>query len=178
MGWTCKLHGGVAAGLGAVVLALAALTWVPGTLPLFEPRWVVPAAFSSAFLMGMSAFVRVLLTRSHMSGLRQAFRCLPGRVQAGLAALAAVGALLVSGTAVEDSRDVEVRDGRYVAYDAHEHRMVEVAKSEYLALLPSSRRIFLAVPGVFLVVASCAVLAAGEVRRADRSQAGAGNRHG
>ncbi|MYR96386.1 MULTISPECIES: hypothetical protein [unclassified Streptomyces] len=174
MGWTFKLHGGVAAGLGAVLLTLAALTWVPGTLPLFEPQWVVPAAFLPAFLMGMSAFVRVLLARSHMSELWQAFRCLPSRAQAGLAALAVVGALLAFGTGAGDSRDVEVRDGRYFAYDSQAHRMVEVAKREYQALLPSSRRMFFAIPGVLLVGASCMVLAAGEVRRADRGPVGAG----
>ncbi|MFC9034054.1 hypothetical protein ACIRFF_22445 [Streptomyces cyaneofuscatus] len=167
MGWTYKVHGGVAAGLGAVVLGLALLTWVPGTWPLFEPQWVVPAAFGPALLMCMSAFVRVLLARSDRSELWQAFRCLPGRAQAGLAALAVVGVLLAFGTGAGDSRDVEVRDGSYFAYDAQAHRMVEVARSEYQALLPSSRRMFLAIAGVLLVGASCGVLAAGEVRRAD-----------
>ncbi|MFB8101455.1 hypothetical protein ACFC3O_01240 [Streptomyces sp. NPDC056007] len=171
MGWTYKVHGGVAAGSGAVVLALAVLTWVPGTSPLFEPRWVVPTALVPAFLIGMSAFVRVLLTKSDKSELWQAFRCLPGKAQAGLAALAVVVALLALGVGAGDSRDVEVRDGSYFAYDAQAHRMVEVAKSEYQALLPGSRRLFLTISGGLLVGASWAVLAAGEVRRADRGVA-------
>ncbi|MFF0103658.1 hypothetical protein [Streptomyces hirsutus] len=36
MGWSFKVHGGVAAGLGAFPVVLAGLTWLPGTLPLPE----------------------------------------------------------------------------------------------------------------------------------------------
>ncbi|MFI5905208.1 hypothetical protein [Streptomyces cyaneofuscatus] len=169
MGWTYKVHGGVAAGSGAVVLALAVLAWVPGTAPVFEPQWVVPTAFLPAFLMAMSAFVRVLLVRSDKSELWQAFRCLPSRAQAGLAALVVACAIVLAAEVVAGgSRDVEVREGSYFAYDLQAHRMVEVAESEYQALLPGSRRMFLAVSGGLLIGASCLVLAAGEVRRADR----------
>ncbi|MFG3347412.1 hypothetical protein ACGF1Z_20350 [Streptomyces sp. NPDC048018] len=34
MGWSFTLHAGLAAGLGAVLLVLAGLTWLPGTLHL------------------------------------------------------------------------------------------------------------------------------------------------
>lgn len=171
------MHGGVAAGLGAVVLALAALTWMPGTLPLFEPQWPMVVAFLLGFLAILSALARVLPAGSDKSQLWQAFRCLPGRAQTGLAALAVAGALLAFGAGAGDSRDVEVRDGRYFAYDAQAHRMVEVARSEYQALLPGSRRMFFAISGVLLVGASCMVLAVGEVRRADRGPVGAGTGH-
>lgn len=36
MGWSFKLHGGIATGLSALLLIVAALTWLPGTLPLVE----------------------------------------------------------------------------------------------------------------------------------------------
>lgn len=70
-----------------------------------------------------------------------------------------------------------MRGGSYFAYDAQAHRMVEFPQSEYQALLPDSRRMFFAISGVLLVAACCMVLAAGEVRRADRGPVGAGTGH-
>ncbi|MBT2424673.1 hypothetical protein J7F02_02865 [Streptomyces sp. ISL-112] len=178
MGWTYKLHGGVAAGLGAALMAMAALSWVPGTLQLFEPQWPMVAGVALALLAMVSALVGLALAgAADKHVLWQAFRCLTGRAQAGLAALAVAGVAILVFDGPGGVRDTEVRDGRYLAYDSQVHRVVEVSKSEYQALLPGSRRKFLAIPGVLLVGASCMVLAAGEVRRADRGQTGAGNRH-
>lgn len=40
MGWSFNLHGGIAAGLSALLLILAALTWLPGTLPPADSTWL------------------------------------------------------------------------------------------------------------------------------------------
>ncbi|MEW2065703.1 hypothetical protein [Streptomyces sp. NPDC007346] len=179
MGWTYKLHGGVAAALSAALLVLAVLTWVPGTSPLFEPQWTVAAAFVTAFLVCGAVVVRMFLASADNRALWQAFRCLPGRAQAGLAALVVAGVAVlvfdVAGWGSEPGRlqDAETRDGRYFAHDPRPDTRgtVEISKSEYQALVPGSRRMFIAIPGVLLAGASCAVLAVGEVRRADRGLA-------
>ncbi|MFI8861308.1 hypothetical protein ACIGW5_32785 [Streptomyces prasinus] len=49
MGWSFKVHGGVAAGLAAVLVMLAGLTWLPGTLLLFEARWLSALIFVDFF---------------------------------------------------------------------------------------------------------------------------------
>ncbi|ARF75482.1 hypothetical protein B7C62_26905 [Kitasatospora albolonga] len=177
MGWTYRLHGAVGAALGAGLLGLAALTWLPGALPLVEPLWVIPTGFVAALVLLVAALVRAALLRSDKRVLWEAFRCLPGRVRAGLAALALVGVaiLVLDATGAGSSgrlRDAEVRDGRYYAFDpAPETRgTVEISRSAYEALLPGSRRPFLALPGVLLLGASGLVLAAGELHRADRAR--------
>lgn len=43
MGWSFNLHGGIAAGLSALLLILAALTWLPGTLPSADSTWLTAA---------------------------------------------------------------------------------------------------------------------------------------
>ncbi|MDX3375999.1 hypothetical protein PV390_16510 [Streptomyces sp. ME02-6991-2A] len=172
MGWTYKVHGGVAAGLGAVVLALAALAWVPGAAPLFEPQWPMLAAFAMAFLAMASALARIALVRAGKHTLGQAFRCLPGGVRAGLVALIVAGVAMTVFDMVESRglQQPEERDGRYFAVDtvSRARETVEVSKSRYQALKVSDRRGPFTTLGVLIVGASCAVLAAGEVRRADR----------
>lgn len=172
MRWSFKLHGGIAAVLGAAALSLAVLTWLPGTLPLYERKWPMVAVILLALLSLLAAVVRLLATGAHKSVWWQAFRCLPGRVQASLAVLALAGVVILvfSLTGQERLQDAEVRDGRYVAYDATARpgaRMVELSRDEYLALLPSSRRTMFALPGLMSVGAAAAVLVGGELRRAD-----------
>ncbi|MFD5976957.1 hypothetical protein [Streptomyces bacillaris] len=177
MGWTYKAHGGVAAGLGATLLGLAALAWAPGARPLFEASWLLVAGFASAFLLLVSALVRAALARSDKHLQWEAFRCLPGRVQAGLAALVLAGVAIVAFDATGAGspgrlQDAEVRDGRYYAFDPgpETRGTVEITRSEYEALLPSSRRPFLAISGMLLLGASGLALATGELRRADRAR--------
>ncbi|NEE32188.1 hypothetical protein G3M53_42920, partial [Streptomyces sp. SID7982] len=84
------LHGGAAAVLSAAALVLAGLTWLPGrgVLPLFEPAWPMAVVIIPAFLLFLAALVRQFATGADRSAQWQAFRCLPGRVQAGLGFLA------------------------------------------------------------------------------------------
>lgn len=172
MRWSFTLHGGAAAVLSAAALALGGLTWLPGrgVLPLFEPAWPMVVVIIPAFL---AALVRQFATGADRSAQWQAFRCLPGRVQAGLGLLAAtsvaVMAMGVVAGAGERLQDAEVSEGRYVAYDTSvtTDRAVELTRDEYLALLPSSRRMMFAVPGLLGAAAAAIVLAAGELRRAD-----------
>ncbi|OCC13001.1 hypothetical protein [Streptomyces sp. PTY087I2] len=180
MRWSFKLHGGAAAVLSVVALALAALTWLPGrgALPLFEPAWPLAVVVVPAFALFLAALVRQFTTGADRSAQWQAFRCLPGRVRAGLAflAVASVAVMvmgIVSGTG-EGLRDAEARDGRYVAYDptaTTDSRTVEVTRDEYLSLLPSSLRMMYAMPGLLCAAAAAIVLAAGELRRADDAAA-------
>lgn len=172
-----KLHGGAAAALSAAALVLAALTWLPGALPLIEPAWPMVTVFCLALLLFLAALVRQFATGADRSAQWQAFRCLPGRVQAGLGFLLVSGAVVIvlGFVAVGDQRlqDAEAREGRYVAYDTSvpTDRAVELTRDEYLALLPSSRRMMFVVPGLLSATAAALVLAAGELRRADAASA-------
>ncbi|MFT9668379.1 hypothetical protein ACMZ5F_14810 [Streptomyces rhizosphaericola] len=173
MGWTYKVHGGVAAGLGAVVLALAALSLVPAAAPLLESQWLGVTVFALAFLSHLSALARVAVARADKRALGRAFRRLPGRVRAGLVALIVAGVAMTVFDMVgaRGLQSPEERDGRYFALDTTPgaRGTVEISKSRYQSLKLSESRWMLGIPGVLLVAASCAVLAAGEVRRADGS---------
>ncbi|WNF29803.1 hypothetical protein RI138_24865 [Streptomyces sp. C11-1] len=153
---------------------MAALAWVPGTWQWGGAQWVALAGFVSAFLALVSALVRLAVAGADKYVLGQAFRCLPGRVRAGLAALIVAG-VAIAVFDIAGSRGLqhpEVRDGRYFALDTTPgaRGTVEISKSQYQALERSGLRAMLAVPGVLLVGAACMVLAAGELRRADRGQ--------
>ncbi|MEV0688566.1 hypothetical protein [Streptomyces sp. NPDC050388] len=173
MGWSFKVHGGVAAGLGAVLLVLAGLTWLPGALPPAKAGWL-PALIAVLFFpIVISAVVRLFLARVDKSSAWQAFRCLPGRVQTGLAVLALSGVVMTFlGKGQEGNlQAVEVKDGRYFAFDTtpHARGTVELFSHEqYRAVLEADQRIMLTVSGVLFVGAAYAVLVAGELRRADR----------
>ncbi|MFE4592985.1 hypothetical protein [Streptomyces laurentii] len=171
MGWNFKLHGGVAVGLGATLLLLASLTWLPGALPLTDARWLVAAIFASLFVAFVSALVRLLLTGADKHAIWLAFRCLPSKVQMTLGALALWGVVLLAfSTATEGNlQAAEVRDGRYVAFDTtpHTRGMVEISQRHYQDVLESDQRTMFAIPGVLFLGAAYAALTAGELRRAD-----------
>ncbi|MBM7091111.1 hypothetical protein JTP67_21730 [Streptomyces sp. S12] len=173
MGWTFKLHGGVAAGLGTTLLLLATLTWLPGALPVTGLEWLAAAIVVLLFLTFFSALVRLILTGADKHAMWLAFRCLPGKVQMTLGALALWGVVvLIFSTATEGNRNLqsaEVRDGRYVAFDTtpQARGTVEISRTRYLDVLESDQRTMLAVPGVLMLGAAYAVLASGELRRTD-----------
>ncbi|MFV0137932.1 hypothetical protein ACLGIH_32925 [Streptomyces sp. HMX87] len=172
MGWTYKLHAGAAAVPGIVLLVLTALTWLPGTLPLTESGWPMAVIVVLLFPIFISALVRVFVTRADRHSLWLAFRCLPRRVQTGLGALAVSGVvMMVFSTAAQGNlQSAEVKGGRYYAFDTtpHARGTVEVSRSRYQAVLESDQRSMFAIPGLLLVGAAYAVLAAGELRRLDR----------
>lgn len=172
MGWTFKWHGGIATVLGAVLLVLAALTWLPGSLPLSGLRWLVPVIFVLLFPIFMSALVRGIVTRADRHSLWLAVRCLSGRVQLTLGALALAGVAMtiISFAAERNLQSAEVKDGRYFAFDTtpYARGTVEITQSRYEAVLESDQRIMFAIPGVLFVGAATSVLASGEIRRADR----------
>ncbi|MEU7581698.1 hypothetical protein AB0B50_29320 [Streptomyces sp. NPDC041068] len=173
MGWTFKLHGGVAVVLGFVLLVLTALSWLPGTFSLAGARWLVVAGFALLPPVFLSALVRGFLARTDRQSLWLAFRCLPGQVQVGLAALFVSGAVMAvvtmgGGTNLQAA---EMREGRYFALDTtpHARGRVEVSRSRYEAVLASDRRPMLVIPGMLFIGAAFVVLTAGEVRRADHA---------
>ncbi|GHD82681.1 hypothetical protein ACFQL8_36600 [Streptomyces goshikiensis] len=172
MGWTFKVHGGIATVLGIALLALTALTWLPGTLPLTGSSWLLAAIVVLLFPVFISALVRVFLTRADRRSVWLAFRCLPRKARMGLAALVLWGVvMMVLSTAGQGNlQSAELREGRYFAFDTTPpaRGTVEVSQSQYQAVLESDERSVFAIPGLLFVGAAYVVLAAGELRRADR----------
>ncbi|MDW8805906.1 hypothetical protein P1P68_14210 [Streptomyces scabiei] len=171
MGWSFKLHGGIAAGLSALLLVLAALTWLPGTLPLVDSAWLTVAVVLLLFPVCAGAMVRVLLTRADRHSVWLAFRCLPCAVQGALGSLVVSGVvvLLVSMAGAGNLQSAEIRDGRYFVLDTtpYERGRIEVSQSQYVAVLESDQRSMLAIPSFLFAAAGYLALAAGELRRAD-----------
>ncbi|MBL3670303.1 hypothetical protein JL475_30875 [Streptomyces sp. M2CJ-2] len=175
MGWSFKVHGGVAAGLGAVLLVLAGLTWLPGVLPLAKAGWLL-ALIAVLFLpIVISAVARLFLARVDKSLAWQAFRCLPGWVRMGLAVLILSGVVMTFfGKGQEGNlQAAEVKDGRYFAFDTtpHARGTVELSHEQYQVVLEADQRFKLTTSGALFVGAAYAVLVAGELRRADRGAA-------
>ena len=171
MEWSFKLHGGIAAGLSTVLLLLAALTWLPGTLPLAGSKWPMVAIVVLLFPIFIAAVVRMFLSGADRYSMWLAFRCLPGRVQAVLGALAISGVLLMlfSTAGTGNWQAPEVKDGRYFVFDTtpYARGTIEVSHSQYEAVLESDQRSMLAIPGMLFAGAAYVVFVAGELRRAD-----------
>ena len=171
MGWSFKLHGGIAAGLSALLLILAALTWLPGTLPLADSTWLTAVVVVLVFPICTAALLRIILTRADRHTIWLSFRCLPGAVQGALAGLSVSGVvvLVVSMAGAGNLQSAETRDGRYFVLDATPYKRgrIEVSRSEYLAVLESDQRSMLAIPSLLFASAACLALAAGELGRAN-----------
>lgn len=172
MGWTFKVHGGIATALGTMLLVLAALTWLPGTLPMSGSRWLLAVIVVLLFPIFISALVRMFLARADRHSAWLAFRCLPGKAQTGLAALALSGIVMtaLSAAGERNLQAAEAKDGRYFAYDTtpNARGTVEITRSQYQAVLEADQRGMFAIPGLLFIGAAYAVLTAGELRRADR----------
>ncbi|WP_234382677.1 hypothetical protein [Streptomyces dysideae] len=154
-----------------MLLLLAALTWLPGTLPLAGSKWPMAAIVVLLFPIFAAALVRMFLSGADRHSVWLAFRCLPGKVQAVLGALVISGvALMLFGTAGAGNLQApEVRDGRYFVFDTtpYARGTIEVSHSQYVAVLESDQRSMLAIPGLLFAGAAYVVFAAGELRRAD-----------
>ncbi|MEU6180439.1 hypothetical protein [Streptomyces coeruleorubidus] len=154
-----------------MLLILAALTWLPGTLQLVDSPWLTAAVVLVLFPIFAAAFACVLLTRADRHSVWLAFRCLPGAVQGALGGLVVSGivVILVSIASTGNLQSAEVRDGRYFVLDTtpYERGRVEVSRSQYVAVLESDQRSMLAIPGILFAAAAYLALAAGELRRAD-----------
>lgn len=171
MEWSFKLHGGIAAGLSTVLLLLAALTWLPGNLPLAGLKWPMVAIVVLLFPIFIAALVRMFLSGADRHSMWLAFRCLPGRVQGFLGALVISGVVLMlfSTVGAGSWQAPEVKDGRYFVFDTtpHARGTIEVSHSQYEAVLESDQRSMLTIPGILFAGAAYFVFAAGELRRAD-----------
>ncbi|MFF7205491.1 hypothetical protein [Streptomyces sp. NPDC008141] len=172
MGWTYKAHGVVAAALSLVLLVLAALTWLPGILPLTGSKWPIVTTFVLLFPIFTAALVRMLLTGADRRSIWLALRCLPGRAQMALGALAVscVALMVVSEAGQNNLQAAEMKGDRYFAFDTtpYARGTVEVAQPQYQAVLERDQRMIFAIPGLLFAGAAICILAAGELRRADR----------
>ncbi|WP_256363226.1 hypothetical protein [Streptomyces sp. TRM70350] len=154
-----------------MLLILAALTWLPGTLPLVDSPWLTAAVVLLLFPIFAAAVVRVLLTRADRHSAWLAFRCLPRAVQGALGSLVVSGivVILASMAGTGNLQSAEIRHGRYFVLDTtpYERGRVEVSQSQYVAVLESDQRSMLAIPGILFAAAASLALAVGELRRAD-----------
>ncbi|MEW2556813.1 hypothetical protein AB0957_34475, partial [Streptomyces zhihengii] len=132
----------VALGSGAVLLMAAALTWLPGTLPWAGARWLPVVMLVAAFPVVVAAVVRGILAKADRATLWVAFRCLPGRVQAVMAALVALGLAVVfsPGGGSGSLQEPEARDGRYVAFNTapRARGTVEITQARHREPAPTS----------------------------------------
>ncbi|MFD3941236.1 hypothetical protein [Streptomyces sp. NPDC058579] len=172
MGWTYKLHGGAATALGASLLLLTGLTWLPGTLPLtWAARWPMIVIAALLFPIFTAAVARVMLTGADRRTMWVAFRCLPRRAQLGLAALALSGVVMqLPGEGEGNLQSAEAKNARYYAFDTTPHKRgtVEITQSQYQAVLEADQRMMFGIPGTLFIGAAYLALGAGELRRADR----------
>ncbi|MGW2015454.1 hypothetical protein [Streptomyces sp. NPDC001927] len=175
MGWTYKLHGGVATALGATLLLLTGLTWLPGTLPLTGSGWPMIVIVALLFPIFLAALARVMLTGADHHTVWQAFRCLPHRAQLGLAALALAGVVMQLPAEEQGNlQSAEAKNGHHYAFDTtpHNRGTREISQPQYEAVLEADQRMMLGIPGTLFITAACLALGAGELRRADRGARG------
>jgi hypothetical protein len=175
MGWTFKVHGAVAAALGAMLLTSTALTWLPGTLPLTRSKWPMGVAVVLLIPIFTSALVRTLLARADRHTMWLAFRCIPRTAQISLAVLAISGVVMTAFDMAWEGhlQSAEMKGNRYFAFDTtpYARGTVEISRDQYFAVLEGDQRSMLAIPGLLFVGAAYFVLAAGQLHRVDRDAA-------
>ncbi len=170
MGWSFKVHGGIALAMSATALLLALLSWVPGTtLSLTDVDWLAVVVLMLPVVL--AAGVRVLLTGSDKKTLWRAFWCLPGRLQATLGVLFISGfALFFMGMSNDTRQQTEmIKDGRYYVFDmtTSKRAVVEVPRSQYEKVAREDQRPMFAGFTWLCAVSAFGVFTAGELRRAD-----------
>ncbi|MGQ5229727.1 hypothetical protein [Streptomyces sp. yara] len=169
MGWSFKVHGGIALAMSVLFLGSAAIAWVPWVSVSTHMTWMPAVAF--LLPVGLAALARVLLSRADKRTLWLAFRCLPGRLRVVLGVLTLVGVLLtVVGASQENNLQTDgVEDGRYYVYDTTplQRGRAEVSSSAYADVLRREQRGLLPAFGAAAAVVAYMVFTAGEVRQAD-----------
>ncbi|MFI5529552.1 hypothetical protein ACIA8O_13540 [Kitasatospora sp. NPDC051853] len=172
MGWTFKLHAGVATGVAAVLLPAAGLTWLPGLQPWAGSTPLLAVTAVAAFALFLAAFGRMVLAGADRRLLGPALRCLPVGVLAGLGALLVAGVLMlaVSLSGQPSLEDPRARDGHYYAFDTAPvvRAEVEIPRGRYQDVLEADTRAMEIVPAMLLVVSALVVLVAGELRGTGR----------
>ncbi|HEX5568190.1 MAG TPA: hypothetical protein VFY14_14900 [Streptomyces sp.] len=167
MGWSFKLHAGIAAGLSAALLVAAALTLLPGLLWPNSP-WLGAGTMLLAFSVCGAALLRGTLAGGGRRSVWSAFRRLPGAVQVVLVALFVTGLVLVAGSAAAGSRQPSGSgEGRYHVLDTDSHQpgLALLSHGEHEAAIESEQRYMFAVPGIMLAVTATLILVTGELRR-------------
>ncbi|MER5480663.1 hypothetical protein ABT026_27365 [Streptomyces sp. NPDC002734] len=169
MGWSYRVHGGVAAILGAAFVALTALTWLPVTVHWPGPHVLLWTDCALLLLVAAPALVRLQMRLADLREAWTGFRCLPLGLRTVLGALLVVSVAQVGLVMAADGdlRAPRAEAGRYFALDAR--TPVEISRERYLELLEGRRRLALGPAGLMLLTGACAALTAGEIRRADRS---------
>ncbi|MEU3552775.1 hypothetical protein [Streptomyces fragilis] len=171
MGWSYKVHGGTAAILGTVSVALTALTWLPVTVPWPGLHALLWTDLVLLLVVAAPALGRLQMRLADAREAWTGFRCLPLGLRTALGALllvslAQVGLVLA---ADGDLHAPRAEAGRYFALDAR--TPVEISRARYLEVVDGRRRLALGAAGLMLLTGACAALTAGEVRRADRAAA-------
>ncbi len=161
------MHAGIAGGLGALMVLTAALTLLPGPLPLPGAGVLMGVGLAATFPLFGVAIVRGFVVPKEEQW--PAFRCLPGWVQLTLALLlgAGIAVNMVRGEEVR-GQDAQIRDGRYQVFVTAQGKRgwADVGRDEYLRVRESDQRSALAIPGTLLAGAATLSLITGEARRA------------
>ncbi|KUO22232.1 hypothetical protein [Streptomyces dysideae] len=171
-----KVRAGIGAGTSTVLLTLAALTFVPGaSMSKDAAAGVMVLGLLVAVPLMIVGLVQGALAKADKSTMWLAVRCLPGRVQAGLAVLGVAGAVL-GGTVMGSPADLaepQIRNGLYYAEDRSERpwKRIEISCSQYETIVRSDQRAMFTIPGAMLAITACLTLAYGELSRADAAAA-------
>ncbi|MFE2143666.1 hypothetical protein ACFXA3_18345 [Streptomyces sp. NPDC059456] len=169
MGWTFKLHAAVAGGLSALMVAVAAVTALPGITAVPGAHGLALVGIACVFPLFLAGQVRLLRARCTKATAWLALLCLPVAVRAALVVLVGGGFALsfLSIAFSADLQEPEVRDGHYYAFDTSRgvRTTVEVSRGRYESALAAEQLVMLAGPAAFLAVAAGAALVAGELGR-------------
>ncbi|MEV7566219.1 hypothetical protein [Streptomyces tanashiensis] len=164
-----KVLAALTGGLSALMVLTAALTLLPGRLPLPSSGILTGIAFAALFPLGAWTVVEGIRTGTERRHQWLAFRCLPGRVRLVVGALVVAAAVNAYAAATTESsrQTLDVREGRYYAFETSPGRRgtVEVSRQEYAELMETDQRGSLAVPGAILAVLTALALVSGEMAR-------------
>ncbi|CAM5428285.1 hypothetical protein STANM337S_02491 [Streptomyces tanashiensis] len=164
-----KVLAALSGGLSTLMVLTAALTLLPGRLPLPSSTILMSIAFATVFPLTVWTIVEGVRAGAERSEQWPAFLRLPGRVQLAVGLLIVTAAVTAYGNAVAGSsrQSPDVREGRYYAYETSPGRRgtVEVSRQEYAELTEIDQRGSLAIPGAMLAGMTALLLVSGEMAR-------------